>query len=128
MTIKNYARAGALLHSHVQKFPDGSGQQQVTAYPHKDDNNDWIITKPWGSPAYNPEEPIEFLKNGDVIRLVHSSTGRNLHSHKVPAPLTKEHYEVSCYGDSNMGDANDHWKVEVDYVILFLKKVFRIIL
>jgi dolichyl-phosphate-mannose-protein mannosyltransferase len=43
---------------------------------------------------------------------VHEQTGRNLHSHNFPAPLTKGALEVSCYGNATIGDVNDHWKVE----------------
>jgi dolichyl-phosphate-mannose-protein mannosyltransferase len=68
VSIKNYGRGGALLHSHVQVFPEGSGQQQVTAYPHKDSNNNWIVLKGYGAPE--PEKvDIEFVKDREVIRL-----------------------------------------------------------
>jgi len=40
-------------------------------------------------------------------------TGRNLHSHQVAAPVTKGDYEVSCYGNTTVGDTKDHWTVEV---------------
>lgn len=48
------------------------------------------------------------LRNGTV----HSGTGRNLHSHRIAAPITKAEYEVCCYGNSTVGDVNDHWVVE----------------
>lgn len=53
------------------------------------------------------------LQNGDVIRLQHVPTTRNLHSHSVAAPVTKLNNEVSCYGDSTVGDFYDYWVVEV---------------
>ncbi|KAI8806925.1 Dolichyl-phosphate-mannose-protein mannosyltransferase-domain-containing protein [Cladochytrium replicatum] len=113
VTLKNNGRGGGLLHSHVQRFPTGSEQQQVTCYHHKDANNEWTITKPWNSPEPERPDEIEFLKNGDVIRLVHIQTGRNLHSHVVKAPITSSENEVSCYGNATIGDQNDHWKVEI---------------
>ena len=116
VTIKNYARGGALLHSHVQKFPEGSGQQQVTLYHHKDSNNDWIIDYPWGVNKNYSTGEIEFLKHGDLIRLRHNSTGKNLHAHKIPAPLTTDEYEVSGYGNTTIGDESDIWRIEWDHV------------
>lgn len=113
LTLKNYGYGGGLLHSHVQTFPVGSQQQQVTCYHYKDDNNHWLITPPWGSDPVDPDGNIRYLLNGDVIRLVHASTGRNLHSHPIAAPVTKENWEVAGYGNATVGDDNDLWVVEV---------------
>lgn len=118
VTFKNMGYGGGLLHSHVQTYPVGSQQQQVTCYHYKDNNNEFIITPPWEDQQLptDPDDtstPLQMLKNGDIVRLVHASTGRNLHSHKVNAPVTKENYEVSAYGNATVGDANDYWVVEV---------------
>jgi len=105
---------GGLLHSHVQTYPEGSAQQQITCYHHKDANNDWFFYPNRQAPDYNAEsEEIRYVGNGDVIRLIHAQTGRNLHSHQVAAPVTKADWEVSCYGNLTIGDTKDHWKVEV---------------
>ncbi|KAI0247915.1 glycosyltransferase family 39 protein [Lactifluus subvellereus] len=113
LTLKNMGWGGGLLHSHAQTYPVGSNQQQVTCYHYKDSNNDWIVTPRWEEPAIDPNGPIRYLKHGDVLRLVHEPTGRNLHSHNVPAPVTKLNNEVSCYGNITIGDMNDYWVVEV---------------
>lgn len=112
-TIKNMGYGGGLLHSHVQIYPEGSNQQQITCYHHKDANNDWFFYPNRTAPELNTEADPILVKNGDVIRLLHSQTGRNLHSHTVGAPVTKSDYEVSCYGNLTIGDSKDHWKVEV---------------
>ncbi|KAI9220194.1 Dolichyl-phosphate-mannose-protein mannosyltransferase-domain-containing protein [Blastocladiella britannica] len=171
-TLKNVGYGGGLLHSHVQTYPHGSKQQQVTCYHHKDSNNDWVISKHRGDvapaaasgvtpaveekPIESPEiadleaevqegeeERVELNKrgvpsmeqptdesvvpvpdanelpaleqvlNGDVVRFVHHSTGKNLHSHSVAAPVTKTMNEVSGYGNDTIGDANDYWVVEI---------------
>jgi dolichyl-phosphate-mannose-protein mannosyltransferase len=104
---------GGLLHSHVQTYPTGSTQQQVTCYHYKDENNEWVIHPPWKAPQYNPNDPISYVADGDIIRLSHGPTTRNLHSHTVAAPVTKSNNEVSCYGNATIGDSHDHWKVEV---------------
>ncbi|TFK19151.1 dolichyl-phosphate-mannose-protein mannosyltransferase [Coprinopsis marcescibilis] len=113
LTLKNMGWGGGLLHSHVQTYPVGSNQQQVTCYHYKDTNNDWTILPRWDEPTYDPEGELRYLQNGDVIRLNHVPTTRNLHSHSVVAPVTKLNYEVSCYGNATIGDKHDYWKVEV---------------
>ncbi|WVR04769.1 hypothetical protein IAU60_001781 [Kwoniella sp. DSM 27419] len=113
VTLKNYGYGGGLLHSHVQTMPVGSQQQQVTCYHYKDDNNNWIVTPPWNADPVDPDGPIRFLKNGDTVRLLHGPTGRNLHSHPIAAPVTKEAYEVSGYGNQTIGDENDLWIIEI---------------
>lgn len=112
-TLKNMGYGGGLLHSHVQTYPEGSQQQQVTCYHHKDANNDWFFYPNRSLPLYDPEAPLSFVADKEVIRLIHSQTGRNLHSHAVAAPVTKGDYEVSSYGNTTVGDEKDHWTVEV---------------
>lgn len=113
ISIKNYGYGGGLLHSHIQTFPVGSLQQQVTCYHYKDDNNHWVVTPTWNEPAVKDDEPIRYLKDGSQLRLVHAATLRNLHSHPIAAPVTKEHHEVACYGNDTIGDDNDIWVVHI---------------
>ncbi|KAK7746907.1 Dolichyl-phosphate-mannose--protein mannosyltransferase 2 [Cytospora paraplurivora] len=112
-TIKNMGYGGGLLHSHIQTYPEGSGQQQVTCYHHKDANNDWFFYPNRRDRDYDENEEPRFIGDGEVIRLIHAQTGRNLHSHEIPAPVTKADKEVSSYGNLTVGDDKDHWKVEV---------------
>jgi len=115
VTIKNHRTGGAYLHSHHHVYPEevGPQQQQVTTYSHKDENNVWSIKKFEGEPSTSEDSPIELVKSGDWIRLEHVQTKRNLHSHKDPAPITKKHFQVTCYGHEGVGDINDIWKVEM---------------
>lgn len=113
LTLKNMGYGGGLLHSHVQTFPVGSQQQQVTCYHYKDTNNDWVVTPRWEDDPVDPEGELRYLRDGDIVRLVHQMTGRNLHSHAIAAPVTKLNYEVSAYGNATVGDANDYWVIEV---------------
>lgn len=123
VTIKNNRIGGAYLHSHWHLYPEGIGarQQQVTSYSHKDTNNRWIIKKSHGQLSENGD--VEYVKNGDLIRLEHLMTHRNLHSHKEMAPITKRHYQVTCYGENGLGDANDIWRIEVDESSLLTKTI-----
>ena len=40
---------------------------------------------------------IELVKHGDLIRLEHILTRRNIHSHQEPAPLSKKQFQVLNY-------------------------------
>ncbi|KAH6855306.1 Dolichyl-phosphate-mannose-protein mannosyltransferase-domain-containing protein [Chaetomium sp. MPI-CAGE-AT-0009] len=127
VSIKHVNTQGGYLHSHPLMYPTGSKQQQITLYPHKDDNNLWLLenqTQPLdinGQPIngtnawYNiPETP--YIENGAVIRLYHLPTHRRLHSHDVRAPVTEADWqnEVSAYGYEGFdGDANDFFRVEI---------------
>ena len=113
VTIKNMGYGGGLLHSHVQTYPDGSGQQQVTCYHHKDNNNEWYFYSNRNEAEYDPEEEPRFVGDGSTVRFLHVQTGRNLHSHDIAAPISKKDKEVSGYGNVTVGDAKDHWKIEV---------------
>nr|XP_038036449.1 protein O-mannosyl-transferase 2 isoform X1 [Anas platyrhynchos]XP_038036450.1 protein O-mannosyl-transferase 2 isoform X1 [Anas platyrhynchos] len=117
VTMKNLRMAGGYLHSHWHLYPEGVGarQQQVTAYLHKDLNNLWIIKKHDSDTAdlSDPSSPVEFVRHGDIIRLEHKETSRNLHSHQHEAPLTRKHFQVTGYGINGTGDSNDFWRIEV---------------
>ncbi|KAJ9578981.1 hypothetical protein L9F63_024911, partial [Diploptera punctata] len=113
ITLKNHRTGGGYLHSHWHLYPEGVGarQQQVTTYTHKDDNNLFLIKK-YNSESSEDDE-VEIVKNGDLVRLEHVTTRRNIHSHKEMAPISKKHYQVTGYGENGTGDANDVWKVVI---------------
>ena len=74
----------------------GAKQQQVTTYAHKDENNFFVIKK-WNEEPPNNTDPdaiIDFVKNGDLVRLEHLTSRRNIHSHREPAPVSKRHFPV----------------------------------
>ncbi|XP_072350598.1 protein O-mannosyl-transferase 2 isoform X2 [Scyliorhinus torazame] len=113
ITVKNVRTAGGYLHSHWHLYPEGVGarQQQVTAYLHKDNNNLWIVRKP--EQTVDTSDTAQYIRHGDVFRLEHKETSRNIHSHQHEAPLTKKHFQVTGYGINGTGDSNDFWRIEV---------------
>lgn len=115
ITLKNHRTGGGYLHSHWHLYPEdvGARQQQVTAYSHKDENNKWIIKKYDREPDIS-QDPVEIIQNGDLIRLEHQVTSRNLHGHRERAPVTRKHFQVTCYGDNGIGDANDVYRIEIE--------------
>lgn len=113
VSIRHVKTQGGYLHSHDHLYQTGSKQQQVTLYPHLDDNNVWEIE------LYNATEaPTEFIpiKDGTKIRLKHKLTQRRLHSHNHRPPMSEQDWqnEVSSYGFEGFeGDANDDFIVEI---------------
>eukprot|EP01100_Stratorugosa_tubuloviscum_P014675 TRINITY_DN79_c12_g1_i1.p1 TRINITY_DN79_c12_g1~~TRINITY_DN79_c12_g1_i1.p1 ORF type:complete len:222 (+),score=97.64 TRINITY_DN79_c12_g1_i1:65-730(+) len=98
------------LHSHSVNYGSGSGQQSVTGFSAIDDPNSlWLIRS-------TPQFPCNIgskITNGQVIRLFHISTKKNLHSHaNIKSPLSNQQ-EVSCYGDENNSDSGDFWQIEI---------------
>ncbi|PVZ98174.1 hypothetical protein BB558_005812 [Smittium angustum] len=112
--VKHTNTNSGYLHSHKHNWQDekSSKQQQVTIYGYPDGNNLFTIT-----PAYNTTvEGLKHVKNGDIVRLKHKSTGSSLHSHNVKAPVSKSDskFEVSGYGGADFdGDSNDDFRVEI---------------
>jgi dolichyl-phosphate-mannose-protein mannosyltransferase len=129
VSFRHWNTQGGYLHSHSHMYPGGSKQQQITLYPHKDENNIWIMenqTLPempqdYSGPnltspkAWDDMGPI-FIEDGAVVKLYHITTDRRLHSHDVRAPVTEADWqnEVSAYGYEGFeGDANDMFKIEI---------------
>lgn len=117
VTLRHVNTQGGFLHSHQHMYPAGSQQQQITLYPHKDDNNRWRLenqTEP-GAPIHEYEEPV-FIENGAVFRLYHLLSHKRLHSHDQRPPVSDQEWqqEVSAYGYEGFeGDANDLFRVEI---------------
>lgn len=106
--LQNVQR-GVRLHSHEVKYGSGSGQQSVTGVSNGDDvNSYWTIINGSGKPECARGEEI---KCGQIVRLKHLSTNKNLHSHLFTAPITGSHQEVSAFGEAGVGDEGDNWMV-----------------
>lgn len=128
VTLRSQGLSPNLLHSHGLKYPEGSGQQQITTYGFKDDNNEFLIefdlhtmeTEHRYATLEEDEDHPEYVmdyktlvKDGDTIRLQHKLTGCFLHSHAIPAHVLKGQYEASCYGSLDIHDAKDDWVIEI---------------
>lgn len=124
VSFRHHNTQGGYLHSHAHMYPGGSKQQQVTLYPHKDENNVWTVenqTIPEGSAIKGPTAwdalaPTLFVEDGAVVKLYHIMTDRRLHSHDVRPPVTEADWqnEISAYGYEGFeGDANDLFKIEI---------------
>ncbi|KAI0027371.1 Dolichyl-phosphate-mannose-protein mannosyltransferase-domain-containing protein [Vararia minispora EC-137] len=120
VTIRHVNTQGGYLHSHPHNYPAGSKQQQITLYPHLDENNDWrIINASSPGDPYTSWEghPPAYIPDGARIKLRHISTAKSLHSHDFRPPVSDVDFqnEVSAYGMADFeGDMNDDWIVEID--------------
>jgi len=104
--------SGYNVHSHPIAWGSGSGQQSVTATPDKNNAGSmWIIKDATTTQiACEVGQPIMCNTN---IRLEHSQTMKNLHSHLFKAALSGNQ-EVSAFGDDGRGDTGDNWIVRCD--------------
>lgn len=116
ITLK-HKEMGGYLHSHKFNYKGGSKEQQVTLYSfHTDYNNQWEIHPKNKRTESQLKEQIKPIKNGDIVRLFHKSTGKYLHVTDNRPPLTEKDYanEVSCDGDKDLlGDINYEFKVKI---------------
>ncbi|KAK4310163.1 hypothetical protein Pmani_018251 [Petrolisthes manimaculis] len=98
------------LHSHDVKYGSGSGQQSVTGTPQQEDHNsNWLLK----GPVKKTCPRGELIKCGQVVRLEHLPTKRNLHSHQFSSPLSDKQ-EISAFGEDGEGDSGDEWMVMCD--------------
>ena len=120
VTLRHTHGKTCWMHSHEHVYPirydDGRGsshQQQVSCYGYKDVNNWWIVKRP-DNEDLAVHEPIDVIKDGDTVQLVHGMTHRALNSHDVAAPMTPHNQEVTCYIDYNISMASENlWKVDI---------------
>ncbi|KAI0915447.1 hypothetical protein AcV5_003665 [Taiwanofungus camphoratus] len=120
VSIRHVNTQGGYLHSHAHNYPGGSKQQQITLYPHRDENNDWRILNATvdGDVEHDWQtQPLVFVEPGMRIKLRHIITDKALHSHDHRPPVSDVDFqnEVSGYGMPGFaGDANDDWIVEIE--------------
>ncbi len=85
----------------------------MTLYSFPDENNRFEILLE----SNEVTEKESTLKHGSIVKLVHNSTQKKLHSHsnfKPPVSQKEDMLEVTGYGDASFpGDSNDHWRIEV---------------
>lgn len=93
-------------------------EQQITLYPHRDDNNAWTVLNNTVDATFDPlvDTPVRHITDGQLIRLDHPITKKKLHSHDIRPSVSDVDWqnEVSAYGFEGFdGDANDYWAVEI---------------
>ncbi|KXS13508.1 glycosyltransferase family 39 protein [Gonapodya prolifera JEL478] len=119
------------LHSHPDTYPlryednrVSSQGQQVTGYPHRDENNVWRIepvdlehysngTKPHPDDL---KEGIRYVRNGDIVRLLHHNTMSRLLTHDVASPTMSTNMEITTipFLDDPKRYTETLWRIETD--------------
>ena len=92
-------------------------EQQITLYPHRDDNNNWLLINATNDSFDYKKEPLQYIFTGARVKLRHVLTQMHLHSHDIRPPVSDVDFqnEVSGYGMPGFaGDANDEWIVEIE--------------
>nr|CAG4642305.1 EOG090X015P [Evadne anonyx] len=120
ITMRHTYGTPCWLHSHADNYPvkyadkrGSSHQQQVTCYPVKDANNWWLVKRPERDDLL-VTPPLDKIKHGDIVQLVHGITMNNLNTHNVAAPMSATKQEVSCYVDHNVSmPAQDLWRLVI---------------
>lgn len=113
------AEANCYLSSEERQLGAGSGQQIVTFQKSKGTQNTLWHVRPANhgkeSETEYPDEATcqlaEPIPCNTAIRLTHLTTQKNLHSHGVPSPMSKQQ-EVTAFGSGDgKGDGGDDWIV-----------------
>nr|CAD7260474.1 unnamed protein product [Timema shepardi] len=120
VTLRHTHGRTCWIHSHTHVYPlrytdnrGSSHQQQVTCYSFKDVNNWWIVKRVDRNDLV-VSHPVDAIRHGDVIQLVHGMTSRALNSHDVAAPVSPQNQEVSCYIDYNVSMPSQNlWRVDI---------------
>lgn len=129
VTFKSKAEK-SYLHSHIDAYPlryaddrVSSKGQQVTGYTHADHNNKWSIVPVYTVDGvekdyeHSKEElarGVRYLRDGDIVRLLHVSTNSYLMSHDVASPLTTTNMEITTYNNPNdTRYADTLWRIEM---------------
>lgn len=100
------------LHSNQVKYGSGSGGQSVTGFNESADdfNSLWLLKEGHNKPA---KSTLEKLKCGDIIRLEHVPTRKNLHASDHKSSISSK-WEISGFGELGEGDENDSWEIKCD--------------
>jgi dolichyl-phosphate-mannose--protein O-mannosyl transferase len=87
-----------------------SGEQVVTCSAEDSGDLLWQIKEAHNTTWCTAGEPI---RCGEVVRLTHLKTNRNLHTNMNRAPLTRSNLEVSGFDNNDgLGDTGDNWRIE----------------
>ncbi|CAI5756252.1 unnamed protein product [Candida verbasci] len=105
------------LHSHKLTYPGGSNLQQVTLYEFEDDQNEWIVENKSKFNEFKLMNRTQQVKDGDIVRLYHKSTGKYLHVNKdIRPPISEKEYnhEVNCNSTRGLlGDEEYEFRLRI---------------
>lgn len=107
LRIENVLSKYSLYSSNMQ-WGTGSQMQIITAISDRSDSNGvWIIKEKHNDIMKDTGEAV---KCNDIVRLEHSNTSKNLHSHSFRSWIT-DSQEACGFGNNGNGDENDNFKI-----------------
>lgn len=96
------------LSSFNLNWSTGSRLQIITGIKEDYEQESLFIIKE--GETYPVKENGEHVKCGDIIRLEHVQTGKNIHSHEFPSFVTGAQ-EACGFGENGNGDVNDNFEI-----------------
>lgn len=108
-----HKHTGQYLYSaNIRYSHSGTSRQQVVATaPTVTEAASWIFKHPNGAPE--SPTPAHVFDTGDLVRIEHVSTKKNLHTHtQHPSPKTRQQ-ELTAFGGNGVGDENDDWELKI---------------
>ena len=111
MRLQNIATA-YYLYSFDIKYGYGSGQQCITGHTDEEEPGSLWYIKEAHDKQILPANTI--IKCGDLIRLEHVMSGKNLHSHEIRSHIAGGWEEVSGFGNGGVGDGGDNFRLVCD--------------
>lgn len=109
--LKHVQSGGSFyLYSENARNQGGGSGQQIVTFSKDHLNSDKTLWWIHGSSVENCTT-VTPVACGDVIRLSHVTTKRNLHTHNVVSSLSRQQ-EITAWGDDYEGDGGDDWIVK----------------
>lgn len=105
--------------------PGSSGQQIIICRAIRDSESLWIVGGPDGNPPdFRGGTPVG---SGEIIRLTHLNTKKNLHSHSDRQSPVARQQEVTGYGSIGTGNSDDNWQIMTEGDQWEIDKPFRLL-
>ncbi|KAJ1949977.1 Protein O-mannosyltransferase 2 [Linderina macrospora] len=113
ITLRSHLPGFGLIHANESlRFPDRGMQQIAGGMAGKQTHNWWQVTSLNGT-WENSTSPVQFIRNGDLIRLVHVGTIHYLRTGRETPYYMGWDRRMFVDGNATMSNVWDAWRVEI---------------